>query len=66
MVRETPLHLAHLRAMTAVTEMGGIVLPPVPAFYLRPRTVEELVEHSVGRAMDLLGVDVPGLPRWGE
>ena len=66
MVRETPLTLAHLRAMTAVTEMGGIVMPPAPAFYLRPRSVDDLVEHSVGRALALLGIDVPGLPRWGE
>jgi len=66
MVRETPLTLAHLRAMSAVTEMGGIVMPPAPAFYLRPRSVDDLVENSVGRALDLLGIDVPGLPRWGE
>lgn len=65
MVRETPLTLGHLRAMAAVTEMGGVVMPPVPAFYLRPRSVEEIVDHSVGRALDLLGVDVPDLPRWG-
>ncbi|TQF01589.1 UbiX family flavin prenyltransferase [Kitasatospora acidiphila] len=66
LVRETPLTLGHLRAMTAVTECGGIVMPPVPAFYLRPRTVDEIVEHTAGRALDLLGVDVPDLPRWGE
>lgn len=66
MVRETPLTLAHLRAMTAVTEMGGIVMPPVPAFYLNPESVAEIVDHTAGRALDLLGVDVPDLPRWGE
>lgn len=66
MVRETPLTLGHLRAMAAVTEMGGVVMPPVPAFYLRPRSLDEVVEHSVGRALDLLGIDVPDLPRWGE
>jgi 4-hydroxy-3-polyprenylbenzoate decarboxylase len=66
LVRETPLTLSHLRAMTAVTESGGIVMPPVPAFYLRPQTVEDIVEHTAGRALDLLGVDVPDLPRWGE
>ena len=66
LVRETPLTLSHLRAMTAVTESGGIVMPPVPAFYLHPRTVDDIVEHTAGRALDLLGVDVPGLPRWGE
>jgi 4-hydroxy-3-polyprenylbenzoate decarboxylase len=66
MVRETPLTLAHLRAMSAVTEMGGIVMPPVPAFYLRPMSLDDLVEHSVGRALDLLGFEVPSLSRWGE
>ena len=66
LVRETPLTLAHLRAMTAVTESGGIVMPPVPAFYLRPRSVDDVVEHTAGRALDLLGFEVPGLPRWGE
>lgn len=57
MVREAPLNLAHLRNMTAVTEMGGIVFPPVPAFYQKPRTVQELVDHTVGRVLDL--IDVP-------
>ncbi|WP_460720215.1 UbiX family flavin prenyltransferase [Nocardia heshunensis] len=66
MVRETPLTLAHLRAMTAVTEMGGIVMPPVPAFYLNPESVADIVDHTAGRALDLLGIDVPDLPRWGE
>jgi flavin prenyltransferase len=65
MVRETPLTLAHLRAMTAVTENAGIVMPPVPAFYLMPQSVQDIVDHSVGRALDLLGIDVPDLPRWG-
>lgn len=66
LVRETPLTLGHLRAMTAVTESGGIVMPPVPAFYLRPQTVDDIVEHTAGRALDLLGIDAPELPRWGE
>jgi 4-hydroxy-3-polyprenylbenzoate decarboxylase len=66
LVRETPLNLAHLRAMVAVTEMGGIVMPPVPAFYLNPAGIDELVHHTAGRALDLLGIDVPGQPRWGE
>ncbi|WP_308166934.1 UbiX family flavin prenyltransferase [Nocardia albiluteola] len=66
LVRETPLTLGHLRAMTAVTEMGGVVMPPVPAFYLRPGSIEELVDHTVGRALDLLGIDIPDLARWGE
>jgi 4-hydroxy-3-polyprenylbenzoate decarboxylase len=59
MVRETPLHLAHLRNMVSVTEMGGIVCPPVPAFYLRPQTVDDIVDHSVARVLDLLDVDHP-------
>jgi flavin prenyltransferase len=62
LVRETPLTLAHLRAMTAITEMGGIVMPPVPAFYLRPRSLDDLVAHTAGRALDLLGIDLPDLP----
>jgi flavin prenyltransferase len=66
LVRETPLTLSHLRAMTAVTESGGIVMPPAPAFYLRPTSVDDIVEHTAGRALDLLGIDVPNLPRWGE
>ena len=66
LVRETPLTLSHLRAMTAVTESGGIVMPPAPAFYLRPTSVDDIVEHTASRALDLLGVDVPNLPRWGE
>lgn len=66
LVRETPLTLGHLRAMAAVTESGGIVMPPVPAFYLRPRTIDEIVDHTAGRALDLLGIDVPELPRWGK
>ncbi|HEV2634077.1 MAG TPA: UbiX family flavin prenyltransferase [Actinocrinis sp.] len=66
LARETPLTLGHLRAMAAVTESGGIVMPPVPAFYLRPADLGELVTHTAARALDLLGVDVPGQPRWGE
>jgi len=66
MVRETPLTLGHLRAMTAATESGAIVMPPVPAWYLCPASVQDIVEHSAARALDLLGVDVPNLPRWGE
>jgi 4-hydroxy-3-polyprenylbenzoate decarboxylase len=63
MVRETPLTLAHIRAMESVTEMGGIVMPPVPAFYMRPQTIEQLVDHSVARALDLFGIEVE-IPRW--
>lgn len=66
MVRETPLNLGHIRNMAQVTEMGGIVFPPVPALYQRPATVDEIITHSVGRALDLFGIDVPRLPRWGK
>jgi flavin prenyltransferase len=66
MVRETPLHLGHLRTMTALAEMGAIILPPVPAFYAEPRTLSDLVDQAVGRALDLLGYDWPLARRWGE
>jgi 4-hydroxy-3-polyprenylbenzoate decarboxylase len=64
MVRETPLNLAHLRNMSAVTEMGGIVFPPVPAFYNRPQSVDELIDHTVGRVLDLLEVTQTLSPAW--
>lgn len=66
MVRETPLHLGHLRSMTAVTEMGAIVMPPVPAFYAKPASVDDIVRHSVGRALDLFGIGNDLVSRWGE
>ena len=66
MVRETPNHLGHLRSMVAVTEMGAIVMPPVPAFYTKPKTIEDIVNHSVGRALDLFGLDTGMVKRWGE
>src|SRR3954447_10031337 len=62
--RETPLNLAHLRNMTAVTEMGAIVMPPVPAFYAMPKSIEDLVAHTVGRILDLFGVHSAQLTRW--
>src|SRR5687768_7859645 len=62
--RETPLNLAHLRNMTAVSEMGGIVFPPVPAFYALPKTLDDLVGHTVARVLDLFGVHSPKLARW--
>jgi 4-hydroxy-3-polyprenylbenzoate decarboxylase len=65
MVRETPLNLAHLRNMVAVTEMGGVVFPPVPAFYNRPATIDEMVDHTVGRVLDLVGVAQSMSPAWG-
>ncbi|REC95169.1 UbiX family flavin prenyltransferase [Kushneria indalinina] len=66
MLRETPLHLGHLRTMTTLTEMGAILFPPVPAFYARPATLEEMVDHSVARALDLFDIEIDGMPRWGE
>ncbi|KAL2810163.1 flavoprotein [Aspergillus granulosus] len=63
-VRETPLSTIHLQNMLAVTQAGGVVFPPVPAFYIRPDGVGDLVEHSVGRMLDLFGLDVEGLERW--
>src|SRR3569833_3091296 len=66
MVRETPLHLGHLRNMAALAEMGAIILPPVPAFYAEPRTLSDLVDQMVGRALDLFGYDWPDVKRWGE
>ena len=64
--RETPLTLAHLRAMTAVTEMGGIIAPPVPAFYFGPQSIDEMVDHMVGRVLDLFDLDHNLVKRWGE
>ena len=66
MVRETPLHLGHLRTMTALAEMGAIILPPVPAFYAEPRTLGDIVDQMVSRVLDLLGHDWPATKRWGE
>jgi 4-hydroxy-3-polyprenylbenzoate decarboxylase len=63
-VRETPLNLAHLRNMAAVTEMGGIIFPPVPAFYLRPESIDALIDHSCARMLDLIGVTHRFAPRW--
>ena len=65
MVRETPFNLAHLRNMTAVTEMGGIVFPPLPSFYHKPANIEEMVDHTVGRVIDLFGLEHGLAPRWG-
>jgi len=64
MVRESPLHLVHLRNMATVTELGAICCPPMPAFYLRPTTIGEIVDHSVARALDLLGLEHDLAPRW--
>ena len=66
LVRETPLHLGHLRTLVALAEMGAIILPPSPAFYAEPRTLTDLVDQMVGRVLDLLGYDWPVVKRWGE
>jgi flavin prenyltransferase len=66
MVRETPFHLGHLRTMTQLTEMGAIIMPPLPAFYARPETLDDMVDQSVGRALDLFGLDWTPTRRWGE
>ena len=62
--RETPLNLAHLRNMLAASEMGAIVFPPVPAFYAKPKSIEEMVDHTVARVLDLFGIRSPKLRRW--
>src|SRR5258707_8558181 len=66
MVRETPLHTGHLRTMTALSEIGAIIAPPVPAFYAKPDTLEDMIDHSVGRVLDLLDIEVGIVRRWGE
>jgi flavin prenyltransferase len=66
MVRETPFHVGHLRTMTQLAEMGAVIAPPVPAFYSRPQSLEEMIDHSLGRVLDLFGFDVGKLRRWGE
>jgi len=64
MVREVPLNLAHLRNMISVTEMGGVIFPPTPGFYQRPKTLAEMVDHTVNRVIDLLGLPQAHVPRW--
>ena len=64
LVRETPLTSSHLRNMLAVTEMGGIIAPPLPAFYIRPRSIDDLVDHTVGRVLDLFAIDSGFVSRW--
>ena len=63
-VRETPYNLIHLRNMTAVTEMGGVIFPPLPALYQRPQSVSEMVDHTVGRVLDLFAIEHALVPRW--
>jgi 4-hydroxy-3-polyprenylbenzoate decarboxylase len=64
LVRETPLHLGHLRNMVSVTEMGGIVMPPIPAFYHKPNTIQEIIDHTVGKALDLFRIEHRLYDRW--
>jgi 4-hydroxy-3-polyprenylbenzoate decarboxylase len=66
MVRETPLHLGHLRSMVALAEMGAIIAPPLPALYAHPQSIEAMIDQSVGRALDLFGLDWGRVERWGE
>ncbi|MGN6548718.1 MAG: UbiX family flavin prenyltransferase [Pararhizobium sp.] len=64
MTRETPLHTGHLRAMTQLSEMGAIIAPPVPAFYSRPESLEDMIDHTVGRVLDLFEIDAKLVKRW--
>ncbi len=64
LARETPLNLAHLRNMTLVTEMGGVVMPPLPALYLRPRSIDEMIDHTVGRVLEQFGIEHDLAPAW--
>jgi len=66
MLRETPLHLGHIETMKRVTEMGAIVAPPLPAFYAKPKSIDDLVNQSVGRVLDLFDIDTGTVTRWGE
>jgi len=66
LVRETPLHLGHLRSLVQLAEMGAIILPPVPAFYAEPHTISDIIDQMTGRMLDLLGYDWPQVRRWGE
>lgn len=66
MLRETPFHAGHVRQMQTVTEMGAIVAPPIPAFYARPKSIEEMVDQTIGRTLDLFDIDIGVTKRWGE
>jgi len=66
MVRETPLHLGHLRTMTALSEMGAVIAPPMPAFYAKPTTIAEMIDQTLGRLLDLFGLESGTVKRWGE
>lgn len=66
MLRETPLHTGHLRSMLQISEMGGIIAPPVPGFYARPANLQDLIDHTVGRVLDLFGLEAGLVKRWGD
>jgi 4-hydroxy-3-polyprenylbenzoate decarboxylase len=66
LVRETPLHTGHLRTMTALSEMGAVIAPPVPAFYAKPQSLDEMIDQTLGRILDLFGLDAGTVRRWGE
>ncbi|MEO8114270.1 MAG: UbiX family flavin prenyltransferase [Phenylobacterium sp.] len=66
MIRETPLHLGHLRTLVRLAEMGAVIAPPLPAFYAKPSSLEEMVDQSVGRALDLFGLSWKAVKRWGQ
>src|ERR1700681_3443413 len=66
LARETPLHAIHLRNMTTLAEMGAIIAPPVPAFYNKPKTLDDVIDHTVGRVLDLFDLDTGKVKRWGE
>jgi 4-hydroxy-3-polyprenylbenzoate decarboxylase len=66
MVRETPLHTGHLRTLTALSEMGAVIAPPVPAFYAKPHTIAEMIDQTLGRVLDLFGLETGVVKRWGE
>jgi 4-hydroxy-3-polyprenylbenzoate decarboxylase len=66
MVRESPLHLGHLRTMAKLAQMGAVIAPPMPAFYARPASLQEMIDQSVGRALDLFGLSWTPVKRWGE
>ncbi|MGE5269361.1 MAG: UbiX family flavin prenyltransferase [Thiohalocapsa sp.] len=66
MVRETPLHTGHLRTMTALSELGAVIAPPVPAFYAKPQSLAEMIDQTLGRVLDLFGLDAGTVKRWGE
>ena len=65
-LRETPLHTGHLRSLLALSEMGAVIAPPVPGFYAKPESIDEMVDHTVGRVLDLFGLETGKVKRWGE